>query len=53
MTMPEWLLAARLLELPGAQHAFDLFYSPRTLAVIRGIHRYAEILRLNNQRDRA
>ena len=37
-----------LLELPGAQHAFDLFYSPRTLAVIRGIHRYAETLRLNN-----
>jgi acetyl esterase/lipase len=32
-------------ELPYAQHAFDLFWSPRALAVVRGIHRFGETLR--------
>jgi len=41
-----------LLLLPGAQHAFDLFHSPRALAVTRGIHRYAELLRLDYQAKR-
>ena len=41
------------VELPGAQHAFELFHSPRTHRVIRGVHRflgsiYSEHLR--NQR---
>jgi hypothetical protein len=27
-------------ELPGAQHAFELFHSPRTHHVIRGVHRF-------------
>jgi len=27
-------------ELPYAQHAFDMFWSPRALAVVRGIHRF-------------
>lgn len=27
-------------ELPYAQHAFEVFYSPRTLHVIRGVHRF-------------
>jgi len=33
-------------ELPYAQHAFDMFWSPRALAVVRGIHRFGESLRL-------
>jgi acetyl esterase/lipase len=38
------------IELPGAQHAFELFHSPRTHRVIRGVHRflgsvYSEYLR--------
>ena len=28
------------VELPGAQHAFELFHSPRTHRVIRGVHRF-------------
>jgi acetyl esterase/lipase len=28
------------VELPGAQHAFELFHSPRTHHVIRGVHRF-------------
>lgn len=31
-------------ELPYAQHAFDVFYSPRTLHMIRAVHRYASAL---------
>src|SRR5262245_9234073 len=27
-------------EMPGAQHAFELFHSPRTHHVIRGVHRF-------------
>jgi acetyl esterase/lipase len=27
-------------ELPGAQHAFELFHSPRTHHMIRGVHRF-------------
>jgi acetyl esterase/lipase len=27
-------------ELPGAQHAFDVFSSPRTNRVVRGVHRF-------------
>ena len=30
------------LELPGAEHAFDCFRSPRTEATIDGIHRFLE-----------
>jgi acetyl esterase/lipase len=30
------------LELPGAEHAFDCIHSPRTDAVIRGVHRFLE-----------
>lgn len=42
-------------ELPGAQHAFDLFHSPRTHHVIRGVHRflgtvYSDYLRAIQQR---
>ena len=32
-------------ELPYAQHLFGLFWSPRALAVARGIHRFGETLR--------
>jgi len=28
------------VELPGAQHAFELFHSPRTHRVIHGVHRF-------------
>jgi hypothetical protein len=28
------------VELPGAQHAFELFHSPRTHHVIRGVYRF-------------
>ncbi len=28
------------IELPGAQHAFEIFHSPRTHRVIRGVHRF-------------
>ena len=27
-------------ELPGAQHAFDIFYSPRSVRVIEGVERF-------------
>lgn len=30
------------LELPGAQHAFDSFRSPRTDQVVRGVHRFVD-----------
>ena len=30
------------VELPGAEHAFDNFHSPRTEAVINGIHQFLE-----------
>lgn len=33
------------VELPYAQHAFDLFHSPRCQAVVCGIHRFVESLR--------
>ena len=42
-----------VLLLPGAQHAFDFFYSSRTLAVIHAIHRYVEYLHLTRQLQRA
>jgi acetyl esterase/lipase len=29
-----------LLELPGAQHAFEIFHSIRSEAVVRGVHRF-------------
>lgn len=32
-------------ELPGAQHAFDVFASPRTNRVVRGVHRFLEAIR--------
>jgi len=32
----------RYLELPGTQHAFDAFRSPRTDAVVRAVHRFVE-----------
>lgn len=34
--------AAVYVELPGAEHAFDTLHSPRTEAVIRGVHRFLE-----------
>ena len=34
------------LELPGAQHAFEIFHSVRSEAVVRGVHRFlASVLR--------
>ena len=30
------------IELPGAQHAFEIFPSPRTFAVLRGVERFAQ-----------
>jgi acetyl esterase/lipase len=27
-------------ELPGAQHAFDVFYSPRSVRVVEGVERF-------------
>ncbi|HMR74954.1 MAG TPA: hypothetical protein PKD61_07580, partial [Polyangiaceae bacterium] len=41
-----WLLRERSVaavayaELPGAQHAFDIFYSPRSVRVIEGVERF-------------
>ncbi len=32
-------------ELPGAQHAFEVFDSPRTFATVAGIHRFLEAIR--------
>jgi acetyl esterase/lipase len=40
------------LELPYAQHAFDLFYSPRTLHVIRAVHRFASAVYADRTRCR-
>jgi acetyl esterase/lipase len=44
------------VELPGAQHAFEVFHSPRTHHVIRGVHRflgsiYSEHLRTQRKRE--
>jgi acetyl esterase/lipase len=46
------------VELPGAQHAFELFHSPRTHRVIRGVHRflgniYSEHLRSQRKLEEA
>jgi acetyl esterase/lipase len=32
-------------ELPLAQHAFEVFHSPRTLHAVRAVHRFAEVVR--------
>lgn len=41
-------------ELPGAQHAFDIFYSPRTVRVIEAVERFLdEVHRRSGQRVRA
>lgn len=31
-------------ELPGAQHAFDIFYSPRCVQTVDAMHRFAEVI---------
>lgn len=36
------------LELPGAQHAFDIFGSRRTKAVVEGVHRFLSVIRTRN-----
>ena len=33
------------LELPGAQHAFELFHSPRTHHVVRAVQRFLDAVR--------
>ncbi len=38
-------------ELPGAQHAFELFDSPRTLQTIPAIHRFLEAIRERADQD--
>ena len=35
------------LELPGTEHGFDFLHSPRTEAVIDGVHRFLEWTRAN------
>jgi acetyl esterase/lipase len=39
------------LELPGAEHAFDSFHSPRTDPVIKGIHRFLERTRFEHKQS--
>jgi hypothetical protein len=34
-------------ELPGAQHAFEVFDSPRTLHAVGAIHRFLEAVRVS------
>ena len=36
-------------ELPGAQHAFDVFASKRTQAVVYGIERFLNVIRAETQ----
>jgi hypothetical protein len=38
-------------ELPGAQHAFELFDSPRTLQTVPAIHRFLEAVRERSSQD--
>ncbi len=38
------------VELPYAQHAFEVFHSPRTLHAIRGVHRFARALHAQRER---
>lgn len=38
-------------ELPGAQHAFELFDSPRTLQTVPAIHRFLEAIRERANQD--
>jgi len=33
------------LELPGAEHAFEIFHSIRSEATVRGVHRFLEHVR--------
>ncbi len=39
------------LELPGAEHAFELFYSARSEAVVRGVHRFLASVHLSRRWD--
>ncbi|MEL6180431.1 MAG: alpha/beta hydrolase [Myxococcota bacterium] len=42
----------RFVELPGAQHAFDVFASPRTVRVIAGVERFLDALWRQARSDR-
>jgi acetyl esterase/lipase len=39
------------LELPGAQHAFEIFHSVRSDAVVRGVHRFLTFVHDSRARD--
>jgi acetyl esterase/lipase len=38
-------------ELPGAQHAFEIFDSPRTLFSVSAVHRFLEAIRVREQHE--
>ncbi len=41
--------AVAYAELPGAQHAFDIFYSPRSVRVVEGVERFLSRIHQNRE----